>query len=105
MKEKDMEKLTASIQEKIGKEASGLIADDLGKLITDNTLMNSELTKRDERITKLEKDKENLITTNGNLLQQVVMGKEEKEEPKPEENKPKIISYANLFDEKGNFKV
>ena len=103
MKKEEMEQLTNGIQEKLGKEASALIADDLGKLITDNTLMNSEISKRDEKISRLETDKENLITTNGNLLQQVAMGRDDGNimaNKKEDVEKPKIIDYRNIFDEK-----
>lgn len=107
MIEKEFEKITKSIQDKLGKENTSLIADDLGKLITDNATMNKDLKQRDERITKLEQDKEALITTNGNLLQQVAMGDEggliNKNEPKEDEPK-KPFDYRSVFDEKGNFK-
>ena len=43
MKKEELENLINSMQEKIGEDASGLIADDLGTLITDNTKMNSEI--------------------------------------------------------------
>ena len=107
MIEKEFEKITKSIQDKLGKENTSLIADDLGKLITDNATMNKDLKQRDERISKLEQDKEALITTNGNLLQQVAMGDEggliNKNEPKEDET-PKPFDYRSVFDEKGNFK-
>lgn len=107
MTEKEFEKITKSIQDKLGKENTSLIADDLGKLITDNATMNKDLRGRDERISKLEQDKEVLITSNGNLLQQVAMGDEggliNKNEPKEDET-PKPFDYRSVFDEKGNFK-
>ena len=106
MTSKEFEKITHSIQEKIGKEKTGLIADDLGKLITDNANMNKEMKTRDEEILKLKQDKENLITTNSSLLQQVSMGDEPPEtnpyNKKKEEIKP--FDYRSAFDEKGNFK-
>lgn len=108
MKKEEMESLTASMQEKLGKEASAKIADDLGKLITDNAQMNKEIENRNSQITKLKQDKENLIATNGNLLQQVAMGEDfssnvitRKQEQKEEE---KPFSFKDCFDEKGNFK-
>lgn len=105
MKQDDMKKLTDSIQEKIGKEASGLIADDLGTLITDNAQMNSTLDNRNLEIEKLKQDKENLITTNGNLLQQIGMGEEIPRKVKEKtEEKPKVFSFKTAFDEKGRFK-
>ena len=107
MIEKEFEKITKSIQDKLGKENTSLIADDLGKLITDNATMNKDLRGRDERISKLEQDKEALITSNGNLLQQVAMGDDSslinKNEPK-EDEPPKPFDYRSVFDEKGNFK-
>lgn len=107
MTEKEFEKVTKSIQDKLGKENTSLIADDLGKLITDNGTMNTEMKQKDDQIAKLKQDKEALITTNGNLLQQVAMGNEEnlinKNEKKPEEP-PKPFDYRSVFDEKGNFK-
>lgn len=107
MTEKEFEKITKSIQDKLGKENTSLIADDLGKLITDNATMNKDLNQRNERISKLEQDKEALITSNGNLLQQVAMGDEggliNKNEPKDDEPK-KPFDYRSVFDEKGNFK-
>ena len=45
---KDFEKITQSIQEKLGQENVGLIADDLGKLITDNANMNKEMKSKDD---------------------------------------------------------
>lgn len=107
MNEKEFEKVTKSIQDKLGKENVGLIADDLGKLITDNSTMNTTIKEKDEQINKLKQDKEALITTNGNLLQQVAMGDDDSfigtNEPKKEEPK-KPFNYRDVFDEKGNFK-
>lgn len=107
MKHDKFEEITNSILEKIGEEKAGLIADDIGMLLTDNTTMNKEIKERDDTITKLKTDKENLITTNGNLLQQIAIGDDTesiyKKEEKPVE-KPKPFDYRTVFDEKGNFK-
>lgn len=102
MIEKEFEKITNSIQEKLGKEKVGIIADDLGKLITDNANMNKEMKSKDDEISKLKDDKEKLIMTNSSLLQQVAMGDEPTESNKKEEIKP--FDYRTAFDEKGNFK-
>lgn len=105
MKEKEFEKLTTSIQEKLGKESASLIADDLGLLITDNGATNKLLAEKEAEITKLKQDKEMLIQSNGNLLQQVAMGKEETHiegYKKEEEKKP--FNFRLAFDENGNFK-
>lgn len=105
MKTDEMKTLTDSIQEKLGKEAVGKIADDLGRIITDNAQMNTELENRDNTIKQLNSDKELLTTTNGKLLQQISMGEEvpRKKETEPKE-KPKPYSFKSAFDEKGRFK-
>lgn len=91
-----------SIGEKLGPENTSLIADEIGLLITDNDNMNKDLETRDTNISKLQKEKENLISVNGNLLQQVGMGQETK--PNKEDKKdPKSFNFNKCFDEKGNF--
>lgn len=107
MNKEMFEELTNSIQEKLGQENVSLIADDLGKLITDNAQMNEQLKSKDDTISKLKQDKEALITANGNLLQQVAMGDESeivKSKEKEEETKPKHVDFRAMFDAKGNFK-
>ena len=104
MQEKDFNKLTNTIQEKLGEEASK-IADDIATLITDNSATNKIIKEKEAMIEKLKADKEALIQVNGNLLQQVAMGEEETHVNNPEE-KPKRepFSFKSVFDENGNFK-
>lgn len=104
MQEKDFNKLTNTMQEKLGEEASK-IADDIATLITDNSATNKIIKEKDAMIEKLKADKEALIQVNGNLLQQVAMGEEETHVNNPEE-KPKRepFSFKSVFDENGNFK-
>ena len=110
MKNDEMQNISNSIQEKLGKENSALIADELGRILTNNSQMNTEIQTRDDKIQKLTQDKENLITTNGNLLQQISMGEDLKEKQNnidnKEQNKLKASSfdYKLVFDEKGHFK-
>lgn len=106
MDNKKFSEMLDKMQEKIGKEASSKIADDIGLLITENSLANKEIEKRDTEITKLKSDKDQLQETNMSLLQQVRMtndnfGSSNKEDNEPEK---KIIDYKSVFDEKGNFK-
>lgn len=107
MKKEDFSNFINGIQKKLGKENSSKIADDLGKLITDNSQMNTELEQKEEQIQKLKTDKENLITANGNLLQQVAMGEKEDldlNNKNNDENKPnEPFSFKKQFDKNGNF--
>lgn len=106
MNNEDLEKITNSIQEKIGADASALIADDLGNLITRNTQIFDSLNKKDNEIKQLKSDKEKLVIANGNLLQQIPMASDydkhqSKEEAKEEK---KSFNLKDAFDKKGNFK-
>ena len=109
MTNKEMEELTSRVQEKIGKEAAGLIADDIGLLLTDTTKINQDLEKAEKEIEKLKEQKEKLIETNGNLLQQISVGEESAsftprmKKAEVEEEAPKL-SFRDSFDERGNFK-
>lgn len=93
--------ITNSIEEKLGKENSATIADDLGILMTENSKTQELLKQREEEIKTLKERNDKLVAANGNLLQQIPMGKidkkEESEEPK------KSISLKDAFDAKGNF--
>lgn len=102
MKKEEMQKLFNGIEKKIGKDNYSKIADDIGVLLTDNETTNNIISNKEDEIKQLNKDKEVLITANGNLLQQVGMGEEPKKEEKEEEPKNKI-SLKSAFDEKGNF--
>lgn len=106
MKSSDLEAITNSIQEKLGKENSALIADDIGKLISGNTLTLNEIEKKDNEIAQLKSNNEKLVIANGNLLQQVPMGKEydKHQTQDPEEPKKSSFNFMSLFDEKGHFK-
>lgn len=98
--------IMGNIQEKLGKEASAKISDDIANVLVYEDSNNKLLKEKDEKIEKLGKDKEMLIEANGNLLLQVPRGKDEgfndpsnkKEEPK------KPFDYRTLFDNKGNLK-
>lgn len=105
MKQEEFENKMNSIQEKIGQEASSLILDEIGALLTDNKQMNTQLEEKETQITKLKQDKETLQAVNGNLLQQVAMGKDTTNiENKEKEEIKKPFDFRSAFDEYGNFK-
>ena len=108
MKNDELTKLTSDMQKKLGKETAGTIADDLGKIITDNTNMNKLLDSKDKEIERLKSANDLLATSNGQLLQQVGMKSDgdesilDKKTKEKEEYKP--FNFSSAFDEKGNFK-
>lgn len=64
MKNEEMSKLSKEIQEKLGKEHAGTIADDLGKIISDNTNTNKILKEKEAEIEKLKSRNELLAVAN-----------------------------------------
>lgn len=106
MNSEDLQKITDSMKSKLSDEEYAKISDDIGILITKNTQSFNESVKKDEKITKLESDKEKLVSANGNLLQQISMGEDNfsnNSKVKKEEEK-KSFSFKEVFDEKGHFK-
>ena len=60
MKNEEFQTKMNSIQEKIGQDASNLILDDIGILLTDNQNMNTQLADKDKEIERLKKNNEML---------------------------------------------
>lgn len=106
MKNEDFKKIISGIEEKIGKDNSAIIADDLGTLISDNLTMNKTIEEKDNTISEKEKLNEKLVFANSSLLQQVGVPCETPKENKKvaiEDEEEKKISWEDCFDKKGNF--
>lgn len=108
MVNEDLKKITDTIQEKIGKEKASLIADNIATILSNNMQMNSVIADKDKKIDALNKDKEGLMQTNMNLLQQIPMGREEDKKPEkpketPKSEKASYFDYNKCFDENGDF--
>ena len=67
MKEEDFKVITDSIQEKLGKENSGIIADDIGKLLTLTSQGIKTISSKDEEIKSL-KDTNDSEPTNSPFI-------------------------------------
>ena len=94
--------LTGKIESTLGAENFAMISDTVGEILTGNTLNMQALADRDKEIDSLKDRNNKLVTANGALLQKIPAGK--KEEPKEKtEEKPKKISWNDIFDKKGNF--
>lgn len=95
-----------TIQEKLGKEEAGKIADSLANILVIEEANTKTIKEKNDLIEKQKKDKEMLIEANGNMLRHQAQVKEEEsffDEPiKKEENKP--FDFRSVFDEKGKFK-
>ena len=103
----ELNKIVDTIQEKLGKEESGKIADDLANMLVFEEANSKTLKEKDETISKLKKDKEMLIEANGNLLLHVPQAKEEEsffENGKGESKVTEPFDYRSVFDSNGKFK-
>ena len=101
MDEKQLQQISNSIKKKIGDENFAMIADDMGTLITGNSANLEEIRKGKEEINELRETNKQLITANGNLLQQVPMGVEEK--APDEDAKSSKIELSDIINDKGEF--
>lgn len=103
MSDEELTKFIDGMQEKLGKENSAIIADDLGILISSNAEAQKRSKEQDERIKQLTAHNEKLILANGNLLKQMPVEhsgpacREEEEKPK------KRINLNDAFDAQGRF--
>ena len=97
----NFDEILNSIDEKLDKETFSSISDDIANLMSYTEALNNDIKAKDEKIDKLQKKTDMLVEANGNLLQKVAAGVEEKKEEKVEE-KPKINLKA-AFDKNGNF--
>ena len=98
----NLSEITDKIQEKLGKEESGKIADDIANILIFEESNNKIIEEKNSEINKLKSDKEMLIQANGNLLLKVPQGREEKEE-EVKANDPRDFDFRTVF-ENGKFK-
>lgn len=101
MTNEDFDKILTSIDEKLGDETFGIISDDIANLMSYNEALSKDIEDKDARIEKLTRKNEMLVEANGNLLQKVSSGVEEKKLEEKEE-KPKI-DIRSAFDKNGRF--
>lgn len=103
MTDEELIKITDSMQEKLG-ESAGVIADDIGLLITGNANTQKALVAKDEEIKRLTSTNEKLVLANGNLLKQIPVEKSLPPQNDSEVEKPTSISLKDAFDARGNFR-
>lgn len=104
MTDEELLKITSSIEEKLGKENSAMIADDIGLLMTGNANAQKSLQDKDSEIQRLKDTNEKLVLANGNLLKQVP-AESTTTKPKVSNNSEDVkeISLSDAFDKSGKF--
>lgn len=99
----DFEKLISSIKEKLDETMQALLSEDLlGVLASYNNAID-KIAELDEKVVKLEGDKEELLKVNGSLFQKIGFDKEEVEEKVEMENVDdgEKLEIEDVIDEKG----
>ena len=105
MKSELLKEITDNISEKLGEENTGVIADDIGKLITANTQTIETIDSLNKRIESLEETNKKLIEANGSLLQQIpAVADYEKHQIEEAPAEKKSFNFMSVFDKNGNFK-
>lgn len=95
--------------DKLGKDNSALIADDIGLLINGNTSAQNALREKDEEIARLKANNEKLVLANGNLLKQIPVERHDDtprgtvDDSSNAEVKEEF-SWNQIFDSHGRFK-
>jgi hypothetical protein len=106
MTDEELLKITNSIEEKLGKENSAVIADDIGLLMTGNAKAQENLQNLQGQVNDLKAKNEKLVLANGNLLKQVPQESETSvnNRPKGETNSEEShINLSDAFDKSGRF--
>ena len=105
MKEEILKDITDSICSKLGEENSGIIADDIGKLITANSQSIETIESLNKEISTLKENNDKLIKANANLLQQIpAVVDYDKHQPEETPAEKKAFNFHAVFDKNGNFK-
>lgn len=101
----EIEEITNSIKSKLGDEESGKIADDLANLLIYDKNKTDSINESQNKIQKLQEDKDLLVQANANLLGKIPMGKADEDEfgESKKESDPQFFDYRTVFSN-GRFK-
>ena len=100
----EIEEITNSIKSKLGDEESGKIADDLANLLIYDKNKSDSITDSQNKIKKLQEDKDLLVQANANLLGKIPMGKADDENfGEGKEEKETFFDFRTVFKD-GRFK-
>lgn len=100
----NIEEITTSIKSKLDEETFAKISDDIANLSIFDNSNTTILQEKNNEISKLKDDKEQLIKANGNLMLKIPRVKEEQTLNENNSADRKVFDFRCVFDEKGNFK-
>ena len=104
MQEKLLKDITDSITTKLGEENAGIIADDIGKLVTANAQTIDLINSLNSEVSSLKETNQKLVSANGSLLQQIPAVKDYDKHQESETVEKKAFNFHSVFDKNGRFK-
>ena len=97
----DFEQLISSMKEKLDETMQALLSEDLlGVLASYNNALD-KIAELDEKVVKLEGDKEELLKVNGSLFQKIGFDKEEEKVEMENVDDGEKLEIEDVIDEKG----
>ena len=97
----DFEQLISSMKEKLDETMQALLSEDLlGVLASYNNALD-KIAELDDKVVKLEGDKEELLKVNGSLFQKIGFDKEEEKVEMENVDDGEKLEIEDVIDEKG----
>lgn len=97
----DFEQLISSMKEKLDETMQALLSEDLlGVLASYNNALD-KIAELDDKVVKLEGDKEELLKVNGSLFQKIGFDKEEEKVETENVDDGEKLEIEDVIDEKG----
>lgn len=97
----EFESLVNKIKDSLDETSQALISEDLLNVISNYKLGVDEISKLNEEVETLKKDKDELLKVNGKLFQKIGFDKEDDESEEKLEESEEIIDIEDVIDEKG----
>ena len=95
------EKLISSIKEKLDETMQALVSEDLLGVLGSYSNALDKIAELDEKVSKLEVDKEELLKVNGSLFQKIGFEKEEEKSEEENVDDGEKLEIEDVIDEKG----
>lgn len=103
MDKEQFQKLMDKIKTTLGAENTAIVSNELAQVMAIYPASLDEVQKLKDEIEELKKEKENLITVNGQLLQRVGFDSKQNESDEVITEKAEdVISFDDVIDEKGD---
>lgn len=102
MSKEELETLVNKIKDGLDETTSALVSEDLLAIVSNYNLLLDSVAEKDEELTKLREEKEELLKVNGRLFQKIGFDKEEAEEEAEEKPAEEEIKIEDIVDEKGD---